>query len=255
MKNASPLRTALLLAAVFCLGRTTLAQDLEERESRLEIGLDFAQTLGTSTFSSTQTIRDYAEDGTLTSSYAVKKAPGGGLHLQYNFTNKLGVRIGGQTFSRKSDGTFTGRIPHPFFFNRPRAISGTQSGLNFTESAFSLTAVLRGGSGKWNFALEGGPAIFSVNADLAERARYTEVYPYDTITFGGASTVKEQISPIGFAVGAEVGRQVGRSVAVVAQARYTKASGSVDVNSQSVDVKAGGVQARIGIRFILARKQ
>lgn len=264
MKNHNTsLHTVLTAGLLITLTTVVGAQDQQrvsdltggapKGPSRIEIGAAFAQTLGASSFSSTQTVREYAEDGTLTSSYKVGKAPGAGFHVQYNLNKKFGIRVGGQTFSRKSDGTFSGKSPHPFFFNQQRSYSGTQNGLGFNESAFTLTAVLRGASGKWNFALDGGPAYFNVNATMAERATYTDTYPYDSVVFSSVATSKHKVNPIGLAMGVELGRELSDAVSVVVQGRYTGAKGSVDINGQRVDVKAGGVQARIGLRLIAAR--
>ena len=259
------LTTTFALGLALSLGSLAAAQDKQpvsgitgqapQGESRIELGLAFAQSLGSSTFSGTQTIRDYAEDGSLRSSYDVGKAPGGGFDIQYNVSSKFGVRLGAQTFSRKSTGTFEASVPHPFFFSRPRAVRGTVADLGFSETGLSLTAVYRGGSGKWKFNLEGGPAYFNVNATLAERITLGEVYPYDTVTFGGITSTKKKVSPIGFAVGLELGRELSSAVSVVAQGRFTQGSGDIDLNGQKLSIKAGGAQARIGLRIILARKR
>jgi hypothetical protein len=82
-----------------------------------------------------------------------------------------------------------------------------------------------------------------------------EVYPYDTVTFGGITSTKKKVSPIGFAVGLEVGRELTSSVSVVAQGRFAQGSGDIDLNGQSLNIKAGGAQARIGLRITLARKR
>jgi hypothetical protein len=224
-------------------------------DSRIEVGLAFAQTLGSTTFDSTQTIKDYAEDGTLKSSYDVGGAPGAAFDLQYNLTGRFGVRAGFQTFSRKSEGTFEAQVPHPFFFSRLRSVSGTETDMGFSESAFSLTAVYRAGSGKWKVNVEGGPAFFSVDATIADRIQLGETYPYDTVQFGGVTSSKKKVSPIGFAVGLEVGRELSKSVAAVVQGRYSQATGDLDLNGQTMSVKAGGASVRIGLRVILARKK
>ena len=121
--------------------------------------------------------------------------------------------------------------------------------------AFSLTAVYRGGSGKWKVNVEAGPAFFNVNATIADRVTLGETYPYDTVQFGGITSSKRKVSPIGFAVGLEVGREVSKSVAVVVQGRFSQGTGDLDVNGQKISVKAGGAQARIGLRLVLARKK
>ena len=264
MKNLET-RLSFALGLLLALGSLARAQDRQpvssitgtapQGDSRIEVGLAFAQTLGSTTFSGTQTIKDYAEDGTLNSSYEVGKAPGGAFDLQYNLGRSFGVRLGAQTASRKSTGTFNAQVPHPFFFNRLRSVTGTQADMGFSESAFSLTAVYRGGSGKWKVNVEGGPALFNVNATVADRIQLGETYPYDTVQFSGVTSSKKKVSPIGFAVGLEVGRELSKSVAVVVQGRFSQGSGDLDVNGQKMSVKAGGAQARIGLRIVLARKR
>ncbi len=256
---------ALALASLLLAGsiQSVFAQDKQpvsgvtgdpaRGPSRIEVGLDFAQTLGSTTFNSSQTIREFAEDGTLTGAYKVGKSPGGGFHIQYNLGKTFGVRLGGQTFSRKSTGTFDAKIPHPFFFAKSRSAQGTFGDLGFSESAVTLTGVYRGESGKWKFNLEGGPAYFAVDATVAEKWDYGQVYPYDTVTLNGIAKTKKSVSPIGFAAGLEIGREVSPAVTIVAQGRYTSGSGDLDVNGQKINVKAGGAQARLGLRIVLAR--
>jgi hypothetical protein len=255
---------ALALALALVGGGLASAQDAQpvssvtgykpQGESRIEVGLAFAQVLGSSSFSGTQTIRDYAEDGTFKSSYDVGGAPGGAFDLQYNLNDKFGVKAGAEFFSRASTGTFEAVVPHPFFFSRPRTATGTEEDLGFSESAYSLTAVYRGGSGKWRWSVEGGPALFNVKASLADRMTLAESYPYDTLAYGGVATSEKSTSPFGFAVGLEVGRQVTNSVAVVVQGRFTQGKSDIDVNGQNLSITAGGGQVRVGLRLTLARK-
>lgn len=264
MKNLNT-RLSFALGLVLAAGSLAPAQDRQpvssvtgtapQGDSRIEVGLAFAQTLGSTTFSGTQTIKDYVEDGTLKSSYDVGGAPGGAFDLQYNLSGKFGIRAGFQTFSRKSTGTFNAQVPHPFFFNKPRSVSGTQADMGFSESAISLTAVYRGGSGKWKMNLEGGAAFFQVDATVAQKLTLGETYPYDTLLFSGVTTVKKKVSPIGFAVGLEVGREVSKSAMVVVQGRFSQGTGDLDLNGQKMSVKAGGGQVRVGLRLTLARKK
>lgn len=254
-QDARGLPLGLLLA--LGLSGHAFAQDQEPAQrgdSRIEVGLAFAQSLGSQTFGASQTQREYAEDATFDSSYKTGSAPGGAFHLQYNLTDRFGLRVGAQTFSRMSEGSFNGRIPHPFFFSQPRSISGTQSDLAFTETAFSLTGVVQGRSGNWSVSLEGGPAYFKVDATVAERIGFTDVYPFDTATFSGITSSKHSVSPFGFAVGLEIGREFSPSVAAVLQGRFTQASGDISVKGQTIGIKAGGAQVRLGLRFVLARK-
>ena len=230
MKNQ---KSRLFTLALALAGGLASAQDAQpvssvtgqrpQGESRIEVGANFAQVFGSSSFSGTRTIRENAEDGTLKSSYDVGGAPGLALDLQYNVNRKFGVRLGAETFSRTSTGTFDASVPHPFFFSRPRTASGTESDLGFSESAFSLTAVYRGRSGKWLFNLEGGPAFFNVSATVANRMTLNETYPYDTVTYGGIEKGEKTVSPFGFAVGLEVGRELSNALAVWSRAGSPRA--------------------------------
>ena len=44
------------------------------------------------------------------------------------------------------------------------------------------------------------------------------------------------------------------SLSVFAQGRFTQGSGTIDVGGQKVSVNAGGAQARVGLRLIVARR-
>lgn len=251
------------LAVALCLASAAVAQPQPpapadpprpKGPARLDFGLAFSQIVSTSSFSSTQTIREYAEDGTFGASYEVKGAPGAAFDLQYHFTEKFGLRASFQASSRKSDGEFTASLPHPFFFSRPRSAAGTVTGLGFQEKAYALTAVFQR-TGDWGVSFEAGPAFFSVNATLADSMRTAQVYPYDTVAFEGVVSSKKKVSPVGFAAGLSLSRRLGPSVDAVVGANFTTGSGMVSIGGRDVSVKAGGLQARAGLRIVVARKK
>jgi opacity protein-like surface antigen len=222
--------------------------------ARFEIGAAFMQSPGTSSFSATQTNRENLENATFTASYNTKAAPGGSFHVQYNVTRSLGVRVGGTSVSRKSDATYSGQSPHPFFFNRPRSYSGEQKGLGFEESAFTVSAVLHGESGKWNYALDAGAAFFTLNATIIDRPQLTDTYPFDTVIPATVTSTKKSASPKGVSVGVELGRALTDAITVYARGGYAGGSADLDVNGTPVNVKAGGAEARLGVKFTLGRK-
>ncbi len=257
-QTASSRGTALIFATwVLTCGSVVFAQSASPEakgESRLEAGLAFAQTLGSTSFNTTQTVREFAENGTLRSAYKIGGARGGGVHLQYNLRPRFALRLGFHTFSRKSTGTFEAEVPHPFFLGRPRTVTGTQAGLGFHESAYSLTGAYRGGSGRWRWSVDGGPAVFAVSATVAEKVAYGHVFPYDTATFSGITSTRKKAAPIGVAAGVELVRDLSPSISVLAQARFNRGSGNLDVNGQKISIKSGGAQARFGLRFVLLRR-
>ena len=108
--------------------------------------------------------------------------------------------------------------------------------MGFPQSAISLTAVYRTGSGKWSDQRRSGPAL-NGNATIADRItleRHTPMTPSSS----GASASKQKVSPIGFVVGpGSAGRSrspwPGGPMVASARARVTSTSAG-----QKISIKA-----------------
>ncbi len=176
-------------------------------------------------------------------------------------TLRLSPRVGlGASFSfgvRQSDAEVTAAIPHPFYFNARRDVSGTAPGLDGRELAIhgEVRVYLR----ELRFAdvaIVGGPSVFLVRQDLVNRVTYTEAYPYDTATFSGVTTESTSGTQVGFNVGADIVRRlrrrnVARKVGVGVLVRYTGAWVDVPVVGNTTTIRTGGLQALAGFRFWL----
>lgn len=91
--------------------------------------------LTTSDFGDGATKRENAEDGRFDTTYEVKSGAafdiaGGGV-----LWRQLGVGVGVSRFSVSTPSALSATIPHPFFFNRPRSVSGDVAGLKREELA------------------------------------------------------------------------------------------------------------------------
>jgi hypothetical protein len=190
---------------------------------------------------------DFAEASTIDTSYKTGSVPGveagGGVRLWRN----LAVGLDVAWFSKKTGGAVSGQIPHPFFFNRARAVSGDASGLARDETAVHLQALwmtpLRR---RWQLALAGGPSWFSVAQDLVSDVTVTQTYPFDTATFDTAATVHRTKSRIGFNAGADVSYLLRRHVGLGFGITYSHASIPLD---DTLTVDAGGAHVAGGLRF------
>jgi hypothetical protein len=190
---------------------------------------------------------DFAEASVVNTSYKTGATPGfdvgGGIRVWRN----LAVGLDGSRFSKTTSGAVSAQVPHPFFFNRARSVSGDASGLTRDETAVHVQALwmvpLRD---RWQLALAGGPSWFSVGQDLVSDVTVTQIYPYDTSTFAGATTVHRAHSQIGFNAGADVSYLLRPHVGLGIGAMFSHASVPLD-NTVSVD--AGGAHVGGGIRF------
>ena len=145
----------------------------------------------------------------------------------------------------------TASVPHPFFFNQPRTVTGTEKGIIHAETGAHLQVqYLVPTSGHLRFILAAGPSWTTVEHEVVTNLTVVESYPYDTATFGGAVTKLAKTSAVGFNAGVDVTWMFARNTGVGGLIRYTRAD--VDLNAgegRSLAMKAGGVQGGIGIRL------
>jgi hypothetical protein len=161
-----------------------------------------------------------------------------------------GVLIGFSAFQSTADADLSGSVPHPFFFNQPRALTGTVP-LARTENALHLDVLFRVPlSPKLDLNIIAGPTIFFLKNDFVSSVSYTESYPYDTVTFVSASTIQSSKTALGFNAGLDVSAWLSRNVGVGGFARFSIAS--VDwqnAGGTTTNVDAGGTQVGGGLRL------
>ena len=163
---------------------------------------------------------------------------------------RLAVGVGVSQFSHENDAGITGRIPHPFRFDRLRQISGTETGLTRQEMAVHIQALWVIPAGRAvEIALFGGPTFFNVTQDLVTGVTFDQTYPYNDATFAGASQQPQSASTIGFHAGADGAVYFSNWVGVGGMVRFSR--GSVDLDSQGggVAIDTGGVQTSGGLRL------
>ena len=150
-------------------------------------------------FSDSATKRENAEDGSLNTAYVVQKGPAFDIAAGGIIKGRLAVGAGVSRFQVATPSSLTASVPHPFFFNRPRTVSGTASGLSREELAVHVHA---GGTFPIGTRVQvmvfGGPSLFKVRQGLVTDFSYSDSYPYDDATFASATTGTSNVSKIGF---------------------------------------------------------
>ena len=190
---------------------------------------------------------DFAEASVIDTSYKTNAMPGfdagGGVRVWRN----LAVGPDVSRFSKNTGAAVSAQVPHPFFFNRARTVSGDASGLTRDETAVHVQAVwmlpLRD---RWQLALAGGPSWFAVGQDLVSDVTVTQTDPYDTATFASATSVHRTHSEIGLNAGADLSYRLRPHVGLGIGVTFSHASVPLD-NSVSVD--AGGAHVGGDLRF------
>jgi hypothetical protein len=215
------------------------------------ISADAGMQVTTSTAESTVTYKLYGEDAVMKAAYEIPPAPVFGARAGVRIWRRLTVGAGVAVLTKDGTADIEATLPHPFFFQRPRQVEGTASGLKRDETAvyaevgwiFPVTARL-------DVSAFAGPAFFQATQQTAVKVQYSESYPFDTATFVNVESVSTSVSATGFTVGADLAYRVTSTFGVGGVIRYSKASADIEpVAGQPFTLDLGGLHTTIGIRL------
>jgi hypothetical protein len=204
---------------------------------------------GAKAFAESFTFDQYAEVAHVTTSYPKLEGPGfdagGGIRLWRNLAAGAAVSY----FTKTGTAAVDASIPHPFYFNQDRTISGSFSPSRRTELAVHVQAAFMIPAGrKVLVTVAGGPSIFNVRQSLVTGVQFSESYPFDTAEFTSADSEEVSKSAVGFNVGIDVAYYFSRTIGVGGLVRYATARVPLGGKSGSLKVDAGGFQAGVGLR-------
>ena len=241
--------TAILVCTVLGSVRNGAAQGAWEPRGFVSINGGIQAT--STDFTDNVVFTRFVEEGDFDAGYRVDGDAvfdvSGGVRVWQN----LAIGVGVSRFSRDDDADVTARIPHPFFFDQHRPISGSAVGLRRQEIAVHVQALwIVPANDRFDLALFGGPTFVAVTQDLLRDVEFTQSFPFDTATFTGAATREQSKSGIGFNVGVDLAFYFSGHVGVGWLARFSRAT--IDLASEdggTVKVDAGGVHVAGGLRM------
>jgi len=218
---------------------------------RVIVALEGGAQLTTMTSGSAVTFKLYGEDARLNVDYRTPVSPVYGARTGVRVWRQLMVGAGVTLFAGNRDAALTAALPHPFHFQRPRALEGTASALERDETAvYAEVGWHRRFGRKWDAVVFAGPAFFRATQEAATRVRFNEQYPYDTATYSDVDTASRKTNATGFTLGADVAYRIGRTFSAGALVRYARATADVTpVDGQRFRITLGGLQATAGLRL------
>jgi hypothetical protein len=193
----------------------------------------------------------YDETGTFTSKVTIGGSPifdiGGGVRV-------FGRLFAGVSFTRASDTSnadVTGSVPHPFYYDQFRSVTGQASGLKHAETAIHVQAVYRLPiTTKFDVALSAGPTFFSVEQDVVKAITIAEQgSPTTGVVMTGAEKEKIKENAVGFNVGLDGTFMFSHSLGAGAFLRYTGGSVDLDATAGKSKLDVGGLQIGAGLRL------
>lgn len=186
----------------------------------------------------------YDETATVTSTQQVK----GGAFFEIGgayrvWGNNLLAGVSFTHTGSDADVTLNASIPDPVFFDRPRTVTGSQSGAEHSENALHLNAIwMIPVANKIDVGVFAGPTIFMVKQDTIQSLTVSEPGPAVSAPL---SEVKKTTAGINF--GVDLQYLIRDKIAVGGIARYSWGSVSLDGANDSLTV--GGFQLGVGARY------
>jgi hypothetical protein len=209
---------------------------------------------GSSTMTDTRTSSIYEETATITTASTFTSGSlfdvGVGIRTWKNLT----VGAGYHQEQNDTDGAITGSIPSPVFFNRPRTLSDTVTGLNRKESAVhvQLGWVVPFGS-KFDLMIFGGPSFFRLEQDVVNDVTIAEEGGAFTKVVSHPTLITRRKSQTGYNAGFDATYIVWQNDSIRIGAggfvRFTQASMDVEMLTSSQPTDVGGVQFGFGARI------
>jgi hypothetical protein len=231
---------------------TVLGSPLLHAEDRVRLILNSALGPTTRSFSQKLTYTEFVETATVKAQYETKSAFSPDVGAQVQVFRKLGVVVAFTLARRDEKGSFSASLPHPLYLDRARSLQGDLSGYRYQERAVHFDLAFGTASGPIDYALFAGVSAFWVEADLVDRVRYDQTYPYDSVTLREVPPRAVKNNPTGFNVGGRLDYRFGRSrrFGLGVQLRFSVATARLETpDSSTVKVDAGGLLAGIGTRL------
>jgi hypothetical protein len=240
----------LLSAAILALASSADAQDWP---SRIVVAVSGGVAPSGAGVSDRFDVRQFGdpETGVANVDYRLRTGPlvDGGVTV--HVWRRLGAGVSVSHTSMRANATIEASIPHPFFLNTFRHVSGSTRVSRNETAAHLQAAYLLPGTGRLRVLLEGGPSIIGVSQPIVTEVQYSQVYPYDTATFIGALTGRGSATVVGFNAGGDATWMLGRSFGAGAIVRYTRGTATLDAGSgRRLRIHSGGPQIGAGIRLV-----
>jgi hypothetical protein len=169
----------------------------------------------------------------------------------YRVWRNLGAGIGFSTYGSSETATLTASIPNPFAQDSPRTATAETGEMKRRETAVHLLAVwMVPMTNEFDFAIVGGPSIYTVKQDLISGLTPVEgAPPFSTVTLSGVTVDSSSKTSVGFTIGADGTYVLTPRYGVGGFIRYSAVSADLPAaGGGTVSVDAGGFQLGAGLR-------
>lgn len=243
-------RSGLLLSWALLLPALAAAQSHSAESSRVYVSADGTWRAVYDPFQEHITYLEFAETTKLTADYTVKRKPTYSVGGSVRVWRAIAVGVSVTAVQSATHAEIDADVPHPFFFDQPRHISGTADSTARRERAINLEArAIVPIRSRFDVTLFGGPSRWHVEQELLEGVDYTQQYPYDTAQFAGARTSLRSVDAWGYNGGIDFAVYLTPRIGVGGLIEISTAKLPLTITGgESFDANVGGLRSGIGFR-------
>ena len=208
---------------------------------------------GSSAMTDSRTGTIYEEAATISSSSTFSSGSLFDVGVGVRVFRNLTVGVGYHQEQNDTEGTVSGQIPSPVFFNRPRALTGSEP-LNRKEMATHINiGWVMPFSEKIDVLVYGGPSFFRLTQEVISDVLPNETGATSTTINATIETSERKKSVTGFNLGADATYIAWQNdnvrIGVGGFIRYTAADTTVLMLTTEQPTEVGGMQFGLGARL------
>jgi hypothetical protein len=203
-------------------------------------------------FADSRSFQLFLEEARFDQRYRSPETQGVEVGAYWRIKGPVGIGASAELFRTDNDAAYSAVLPHPFYFERNRELSGQLSGLGHEEQAIHVNAVVsKTWAGRFTVDIFGGPSLFLTKTEVLVDVPYAEVYPYDAVVPGNVETRVLEDRPLGYNVGAGITFRLAGPLGVDFGARYSQGQIQLAPSENStIEFLAGGLRLGAGLRFL-----
>ena len=222
-------------------------------ETRLALFLNGVTESSDFALTESRSFSIFKETATLDVNYRGSNRSGYEVGALVRIRGPVGIVASAELFDTAPSATYRNRLPHPFFYDRLRELSGEQPDLSWSERAVHVDPVLSLDFGpRLSVDAFSGVSMFFTETELVDEILYEEVFPYDSLVSKGTTFRRMEARPLGYNLGVSTTLRLLGVLGVNFGLRYSRAEVRLDLaEGRETHFEVGGLRFGAGLRILI----
>ena len=213
----------VVIVTMACGARTASAQSATT--SDVVVSLNAGMRALPQTRTDTVMFDLFVEEGQLATTQTIGPYPAVDVGYGRRLWGRYGLGVSGSFVQGTAIAMVDASVPHPFFFDFPRQVTGMSSRLKQRELGIHISAQMRMGlplGGRLTFLA--GPSVFRVEQDFVVDVSTEERgFPFEDVDITSTTAERQSTSAVGYHVGLDAVFDVASRYGVGVLVRYSRA--------------------------------